>query len=562
MTPNDSVKAEGLLRRWGHMMAVRSPWQTLWQQLAEYVMPRKFGGMPSTAPGTAREARLFDTTTIHANTVLANGQLTWAHGDNWFSFSPPARLKRSEAAKQWFAECTEIIRDILANSSNFYTQVHEFYLDRSCFGTAALYVEPGKKYALNFRTFPLGSFCIDEDDEGVVDTVFRELELTARQAEQRFGRDNLPNKILECLTSPDAAKQDTKFKFVHCIYPRQSEEINPDIGPMGMPIASVYVECSEKSIVFESGYMETPVFVSRYLEWNNGLGGIYGWCPAWAALPEAKQLNLLQMWMDALAEKAAFPPILKPASMEGEIDLSAGAINEFDDSLGGNAAMPKEFGTAGEYKLGLDRIRERQGAVRRHFHVDLFQMFSRDDGKNITATFVNAKMREQVAQISPSFTRLKMELHGPLLQRVFSLCLELGYLPEPPKEIIEQVSETLGAVASPAIQYQSRFDIELRSMNGGAMETALMQLQGLATFDPSVVDNIKLDEPARDVFTQNGLPADYLRPVTERDAIRQQRMQVQQQAQQAALAEQMGKAAGNVAKVDPEKLKQLAEVAS
>lgn len=525
-------------------------------------MPRKFGGSAPTAPGTAREARLFDTTAIHANTVLANGQLSWAHGDGWFSFQPPAKFKNSPAAKKWFQEITEITRDLLANSSNFQTAVHEFYLDRSAFGTAALYVEAGKTRALNFQVFPLGGFAIEEDEEGNIDTVFREFKLTARQAESKFGRDNLPKKIVDALDSKDVSQRGASFNFIHCIFPRSTSEIDAKAGgPMNMPVASVYVAVEDKHVVTHSGYLEMPAMVSRFLEWNSGLGGIYGWSPAWAALPAAKQLNLLQMWMDALAEKAAFPPILKPASHEGEIDLSAGAINEYDDSAGPNAAMPREFAPQGNgYDLGLQRIRERQDEVNRHFFVDLFQMFRNSDGKNITATFVQAKMREQIAQISPSFSRLKNELHGPLLNRVFSICLQQGYYPQPPAELVEPIEGSgLGELPSPLIGYNSRFDLELRALNGSALEQAMVGLQTFGAFDPSVIDNVRFDEPARDAFAN--LPVRYLRPIDERDAMRKAKAEQQAQQQKLMQAAEAAKAAGSLGKVDPANIEKLAAMA-
>ena len=58
--------------------------------------------------------------------------------------------------------------------SNFYTEAHELYMDRGCFGTGVLHCETGKRSFLNFRKFDVGTFSIAEDDEGYVDTLSRE----------------------------------------------------------------------------------------------------------------------------------------------------------------------------------------------------------------------------------------------------------------------------------------------------------------------------------------------------------------------------------------------------
>ncbi|MTW08805.1 hypothetical protein GM524_13135, partial [Streptococcus pneumoniae] len=79
----------------------------------------------------------------------------------------------------------------------------------------------------------------------------------------------------------------------------------------------------------EGGYPELPVFVSRYLEWGSGTGRCYGWSPAFFALREARQVNFLQKMMDALAEKSAFPPVLAPEELEGEIDPNAMGVTYF-----------------------------------------------------------------------------------------------------------------------------------------------------------------------------------------------------------------------------------------
>ena len=183
-------------------------------------------------------------------------------------------------------------------------------------------------------------------------------------------------------------------------------------------------------------------------------------------------------------------------------------------------------------------------------------MFGMQD-KQMTATEVNARIREKVVQISPSFARLTTELLNPLLQRIFSLCMELEYLPEPPPELVTPVSETMGAIAPPMLTYQSRLDVELRTMQDAAFERFLMQLQGIASFAPSAVDNIDFDQPTRDLASANGLPNDYKRPMRAVDAMRAQRAAQQEQMQQLEMAEQASKAAANASKVSPEILEQM-----
>lgn len=270
--------AKTLCERYETLKAVRTGWETHWQDIARYVIPRRVPGLNGTiqSPGSTNEATLFDTTAVRANMTLANGQLAWMSPLEaaWFAFEP--RNAKDDTAQRWLSKGTDVAREELA-VSNFYTAVHEFYLDRGAFGTACLYLEGGRRTLLNAQTWPIGTFVVDEDENGIIDTVIREFELTPRQAVQKFGETNVSGKITEAIKA-GGAKLLGKHKFLHAIYPREdAERDQAKLDAPNMPIASVYFEKDGEHVCKVSGYEEMPVFVSRYLEWGSGLGGLYGW---------------------------------------------------------------------------------------------------------------------------------------------------------------------------------------------------------------------------------------------------------------------------------------------
>jgi hypothetical protein len=547
---DDKHKALGsaLLNRWSALKGERAPWESMWKELADYTMPRKTGSVDMVnSPTTSREARLFDTTQIDANATLANGQLSWMtpQATPWYAFEPSAQLAENDEVKQWLGICTDNSRKAL-KSSNFYTSIHEFYMDRSCFGTAAIYCEQSKKGRLNFRNLPCGSFCIAEDDEGTIDTVFWETEMTARQMVQRFG-DNCSEIARKEAENPASASN--KHRVIHAIYPRADHE--RDTGKRdkaNMPVASVFFEESNGLVCEVGGFWSMPVMVSRYLVWHNGLGGIYGWSPAWAALPDARQVNHLQMMMDALAEKTAFPPVSAPSSMEGEMDLSAGAVNYYDDAGGKGQSPISPIGIVGNYNIGLQRIQEKQQTIRKHFHADLFEMFGNID-KQMTAAEVNARLREKVIQISPSFARLTGELLNPLLERVFQICIDLGLFPPPPSAAVEQISETEGKLVMPIAEYTSRMEIELRTLVDTSFERTIEKAAAAAQFKPDVLDNYDWDSMLRDQARQDGLKPAYLYPLQNVQESRLARQQAQAQQAQMEQAMNSAKMAGDLGRI-------------
>lgn len=538
--------AKQIKERYGALRSARSPWETLWQEIAKYVMPRRMPGLNGTSetPSTSNESLLFDTTAVNANLTLANGQLAWMSPleASWFAFEPDD--DGDDDGKRWLSKATDTARNALA-VSNFYTGVHEFYLDRGAFGTACLYVEPGRRSLINAQVWPVGSFVIDEDENGIVDTVIREFKLTPRQAVQKFGKDRVSGKVLK-LAEEGGAKALEKISYLHAIYPREdAERDKAKIDAPNMPIASVYMEADGEHICHVGGYEEMPVMVSRYLEWGSGIGGLYGWSPAFSALPEARQVNFLQKMLDALAEKQAFPPVLAPEELEGEIDPNAHGVTYFSRDLSQSGGMPKEWMTQGRYDIGLQRVQERQKAINTAFHVDLFQMFAQLT-KQMTAREVAERSQEKLIQFSPTFSRLTAELFNPLLERVFGILLRAGKLGEVPESMVKVVGPGLGFVPVPKVQYSSRIALALRSLPSLGYQRTLERLTTVSQLSPSVLDNYNLDKAERDVALADGVPPDFLRSEAERDELRQQRAQAQaeqaQQEQQAAAADALSKA--------------------
>lgn len=533
--PQNKTLGKRLLERYEALRVIRQPWESLWADIAKYVVPRRVPGMNGTdsGPTSQHSAMLFDTTAVQANMTLANGQLAWMSPleTPWFAFEPE---NDDDEAKRWLAKCTKTARDELANSS-FYTAVHEFYLDRGAFGTACIFVEPGRKRTLNAKVWPVGSFVMDEDDDGDIDTVMRVFKLTARAAVQKFGEQGVSARVLD-MVKDGGAKAHDRIEFIHAIYPRDdAERDKAKLDDVNMPIASVYMEKDGCHICRMSGYEEMPVFVSRYLEWGSATGLLYGWAPGFAALPECRQLNFLQEMMDALAEKMAFPPVLAPDEMEGEIDPNAMGVTYFSKDLIAANAMPKEWMTAGRYDVGLQRIQERQKAINEAFHVDLFQMFAQLN-KVMTAREVSERAQEKLIQFSPTFARLTTELFNPLLERIFGILLRANKLGEVPQSMVQQVSDTQAFVPVPKVRYASRIALALASLPSIGYARTLERLTMSSQLAPGVLDNFNFDKGERDSAIADGVSPDVLIPEADVAKTREARAQAQAQQQQMEMA--------------------------
>ncbi len=543
--------ARELLERHTALKAERAPWDAFWQEVGDYVMPRKAQIVSKVnVPSTVKQQVLFDSTAIRANNILANGQLAWMtpHESSWFSFDAPPEMAGSDAVANWFKRCSEIAH-LEFSRCNFYSEIHELYLDRGAFGTAAIFLEEGRRNPLRFETWDVGSFSVAEDDEGQVDTASREYSLSLRQARQAFGEEALSEEMRKKLAEAqqEPKKLDERYTFIHMIYPRDPATIDPTrADPENMPFASVYIDEKAKQIVKVSGFRELPFFVTRFLKWGRES---YGWSPSWIALPESRQLNFLEKNLDALAEVAAFPRILIPQNYQGDIDTRAGGVTYFDPA--NPNAIPKEWATAGRYDIGLDRANRKAKAIEDAYHVDLFQMFRQLDKTNMTATEVSERASEKLIQFSPTFARMTTELFNPMLHRAFSLLLRGGYFPPPPPEAMMQ--DANGAfLPEPKISYSSRIAMSIRALENNSFNRSLAQVMPVAQLRPDILDNFDFDRIVRSMARNDGLPADWMLDAEAVAKMREARAQAAAQQAQMEQAQMLADAAGKAGNIKPE----------
>jgi hypothetical protein len=538
-------KAEQLIARNDRLKAERGHWDTLWQEIADYVQPRKSEVTNRKTPDVMGYTdRLFNLTAVRSNQVLASGQMDYLFSGRWFSYDPPPEVKDDEA-KAWYQACTEVTMRELARS-NWNLEVHEMLLDRGGFGTAAILCEEGTRRLLNFVKFDVGTFSVCEDHEGIADTLIREFEMTARQAKQKFGEENLGPIV--CKACCDPKKCDQKFKFIHAIYPREEGEYDPKkIDGPNKPIASCYVSVDDRCFVKEDGYFELPHAVSRFLKWG---AAAYGYSPSIEALPTVKQVNFIEKNMDALAEIKAFPRILIPEGLEGDVDLAAGGATIYDPNAPGGA-MPKEWGTAGEYNIGKERIEMKDKAIREAYHVDLFQMLQQIE-REMTAFEVQQRLAEKVTAFSPTFYRLQVEVTNPLLVRVFNILFRAGKFPEPPPAVFVDAGDGMAAVAVPEVTLTSKLAMAIKAAENQAFGQMMQILTPVAQVQPDILDNYDMDKATRGIGRNLGVPTDWERSEDDVAALREQRAQAQQQAQAVALAQGGAKAAKDASAASPE----------
>ena len=276
--------AHMLIRRLDRLRNQRKTWESHWQEIADYMRPRKADiTKKQQTPGNKRTELIFDGTAINAAELLSaslHGMLT-NMSTPWFSLKfDEAQMNADDEAKEWL-ESTEDVLYAAFHRSNFQEQIHELYDDLILFGTGVMMIEPDKNESFRFSTRHIAECYLAEDQHGRVDTVYREFRMFARSAVKQFGAENVGDTILKT-EERDPYEQVT---VLHVVMPRDERDAGK-INKSNKPFASFYLEPDQKIILSESGYDELPYLIPRWLKSSYALG--YGRSPSKNALAATK----------------------------------------------------------------------------------------------------------------------------------------------------------------------------------------------------------------------------------------------------------------------------------
>jgi len=509
-------------KRLDKLEADRGTWESHWQEILDYVMPRKAEITFLRSRGEKRTEVLFDSTAITANNLLAaslQGTLT-SPSLPWFSL----KLRDDDANKirdiQIWLEDTARRMYAVFNESNFNTEVHEMYLDLCSVGTSAIFVEEANEGflqgGLHFNTLHIAEYFIQENSTGRVDTLYRKYKMTARQAVQEFGEDNVGTKIKEAVK----AKPDTQFNFIHAVEPTQDYERSVGMkSKTKLPFHSCHVCFEDKMVVRTGGYNEFPYLVPR---WSKATGEIFGRSPSYNALPDIKTLNkAVDIGLKAWA-KAIDPPLLvTDDGVIGRVRMTPGGITVVRSDT---AIKPLQIGS--NWQITDLKENQLRTAIRQAYYSDQLQL---QEGPQMTATEVQVRYELMQRLLGPTLGRFQTEFLNPLIERVFGIMMRSDALMPRP--------EAMGGM-NMDIEYVGPLARSQRMEEAIAVERLYQLAMQVVQVDPTVMDVIDHEQAIRMRATLLGVPKTVLRGEDEVAEIREQRAAAQQQAQEQAMAQQ------------------------
>lgn len=512
------LNSESICKRFDTLKGARGSWESQWQEIAEYVFPRKAEFNVTTTKGEKRGSKVYDGIGIYSNEMLAAGLHGMATNpaSRWFSLKiQDQTISENDAVKKWLSDVEDLLFSKMHSPRSVVTSsLHELYLDYGSFGTAVMFIGENDGDIL-FQTRFLGECVLDVNSNGQVDTVIREFKLTVRQCVQKWGdacSDDVQKKHAD-------GKLDESVELLHAVFPRADADRDM-IDDKNLPFASVYLEKKDKHILTEGGFEEFPFAAAR---WSVASGEIYGRSPAMTALADIKMLQEMMKTTIKAAQKIVDPPLAVPDDgLVGPLRTFPGGLN----FIRGEYEI-RPIATGGNIPLSLEMMQDLRNRIMSVFFVDQLQMVGDAD---MTATEVMQRTKERMRLLGPILGRMEAELLGPIITRVFGIMSRNGELPKQPEELDghEWTVEYISPIA--LAQKGQKVDLALQ----------MLQVSGqLAAFAPEVMSRFDGEGWMVWASEQMGVDPDVTLTDEEFEA-KQQAMQLQQMAASADSFAKMG----------------------
>jgi hypothetical protein len=498
-----------------------------------------------TLPGMERGQGILDGTALDGLSTAVNtiiGAMVPADTRNFSLVPEDENLKNNNAVMKWYDDASNIIYRALA-TSNLRSIAHPVIHDLYAKGTGNMLMSnAGDLSKLIFRAYPIGSYCVAENDEGTVDTVYQRTKMTVRNLEamrRRLGRNATLHEAVRKRLS-EGKGLDDKITILHAVEPRMNAEYKPTAHPKKRPYRAVWLDVDNRHNIFEGGHFHCPYKVSR---WMQIPGFPYGLSPLMNVLSDVKTLNKLKEYAFRSIAKAIDPP-MKGSSREDfwkkgrKFRLIPGDFIPLRD-MNGLAAI--EQGT--RVDVADFAIKEIQIAIQKGLGVDRMQIEPASGDTQRSATEIAHRIATNNRQLGPGLTKLEDEWMEPTVLYAFYLLGEARKIPPPPDIIYGENGKGDG---------RSFLDIAVRFEGSLARQSRQVDIQAIMDFfnllafvkqvHPMADDNFLLDYYIRQIPQALGLNQAGMRPygeeveaITVQDLRAEREKQAQAQQQAAAL---------------------------
>jgi hypothetical protein len=559
----DKVTAEERKRYEQRLKALKNErmsagWDQHYKEISEWTNPLRGRFNPNQRnKGDKRNQKIINETIIIARRALVSGLMAGVTSPArpWLRFAAEnRRLNSSPAVQMWLSEAQQSVLSVFRRS-NLYQALPRLYEEEVDFGTSAMCVMEDPETLCRFYNYAPGSFWLAQSYRGVIDTFYREFQMTARNMEQQFGLEVLSAATKDLLrTNPDAW-----VTVVHLVEPNDSRVIGR-VDNQNMLFRSVWYEVGQNctGILKKSGFREFPIVVLR---WAFNEDDIYARGPVMEALGANKQLQHEERRKGELIDKMTRPALQAPSQLQDRrVSQIPGEVTFYDSVSGDTKIEPLFMPHPSGIQALREDIREIEARINDILYKDLFLMISELDRAQITATEIDERRQEKLLMLGPVLEQLESSLDG-MIDRVFNMMVRESEpywagmkpgeppLPPPPPELAD---------VNLKVEYISILAQAQRSIGIEAMDAYVKA--GLALASEGAMDKVDVYEYMDMLGEMRGVSPKIIIASEDAAASKQAREQRAAQMQQSAMMPGIAKAAKDLGGASTEEGNVLGDV--
>ena len=527
------AKTMDYMRRWTDIKDERSTYFGHWEELSEFIMPRRGRFLTSKSnDGSKKNGKIIDSTGSMAVRTLSAGMMSGitSPARPWFRLATPeSSLMEQSDVKQWLFAVEKTMRDIFSRS-NLYNSLQTVYEELAVFGTGAMLISEDFDDVIRCYPFTVGEYGIAQSHRLQVDTFYREFNMTVAQVVEQFGLDKCSDAVRTMFKS---GQLDKWVEVLHVIEPNSVREYDKKDN-LNMPYHSCYVEKASKNErkLYESGFEEFPILAPR---WHVTGVDIYGRSPGMDVLGDIKALQIEQKRKAQGIDKMVNPPLQAPSSLRGQsASVLPGGVTYVDTMQGNQGGFRPTYEVNPRLGELQQDIQETQYRIQQGFYSDLFQMMMNSDRRQITAREIDERHEEKLLMLGPVLERLHTELLNPLIDRTFNIMARNELLPPAPEDL---------AGVTLKVEYISVMAQAQKAIGTGAIERLAGFIGNMAAVKPEVLDKFDADQSVDEYAEMLGVPPKIVVPDDIVQQVREERMQMQQQQMQMEQVNQGAQAA-------------------
>jgi hypothetical protein len=535
----DLVKSD--LLRQQDMEAERAPLEGLYRDLEQFFDPGAAGGFGGAVQTGGLENYNFDATGMQSlgRFSSAFGAITTPKNERWHGATVvDDDLADMPEVKRWCEAATDRLFKMRyaahAGAGAAYGQDRR---QLGCYGTGPLWIDEWKGRGMFYKTLHLSEVFIDQDFRGAVDTVHRKFELTARQAREQFGEENLPPKIRKALEQEKTCGE--KFQFLHIVRPNERYEVER-LDWRGKPIASRYVAIDEKWMVRKGGYFTMPIAVSRN---TVSPGRKYGNSPGMVVIGTQRGLNQIAKTILRAGHKAVDPALA--FYDDGDISklvTKPGGLNPgLVDSEGRLLVQPIPQG--GNLMIGRE-IQESEREVVRDEFLGLFFKLLTDESVQRSAAAVLEIAAEKGMLAQDFAEHYETEKLGVGFERELDIGMRAGQIPPMPQVMLEAGARPMVVMTNPLARLARAGEA------AGWTRAVEVAVQAASAGRPDALDRFNFDVAIPAVAEVLGVRASWMLTDDELAELRRKREQDKQSSQMAEVVPDAAGAALDLAKAN------------